>query len=175
MRVDRALHEIWTWIAPDAAWLVLDPAHSGSITSALQLFGNATFWLFWENGYHALRATGNYEARSSQASPVWQDVNSNGTSEPGEIRPLAAAGIVALSVSDEPSSDPDVAAWAPRGVQLKNGRWNATWDLVLHNIASISTPTTASTDIATRVHDVMRLMPSSRSSGYACPSCGDIR
>jgi tetratricopeptide (TPR) repeat protein len=174
------LRETWTWIAADAAWLVHDPTGDGSITSALQLFGNVTFWLFWENGYHALRALddnadGALRGPELAGLAVWQDVNSNGVSEPGEVRPLAAAGIVAVSVSSDASEDPAVAAWAAHGVQFTDGRWGATWDVVLHNIASTSTPTTASTEIATRVHDVMRLMPSSRSSGYACPSCGDIR
>ncbi len=174
------LRETWTWITPDAAWLVRDPTRSGSIVSALQLFGNVTFWLFWENGYHALRAlddNGDGVLRGPELAglAVWQDVNSNGASEPGEVRPLAAVDIIALSVRSEPSVDPNVAAWSTRGVQFKGGRWSPTWDVVLHNIASTSTPTTASTDTATRVHDVMRLMPSSTSSGYACPSCADIR
>jgi hypothetical protein len=174
------LRETWTWIARDAAWLVHDPLRNGSITSALQLFGNVTFWLFWENGYHALRALdddndGVLRGAELAGLAVWQDVNSNGASEPGEVRSLAAADIIALSVRGDVSADPDVAAWARRGVQFKDGRWGPTWDVVLHNIASTSTPTTASTDTATRVHDVMRLIPSSTSSGYACPSCGDIR
>ena len=42
------------WIVP--AWLVFDRRGTGSITSGLQLFGSVTFWLFWENGYDALRS-----------------------------------------------------------------------------------------------------------------------
>jgi len=45
----------WTWITSDAGWLVFNSQHR-PITSALQLFGNVTFWLFWENGYQALRS-----------------------------------------------------------------------------------------------------------------------
>ena len=41
----------WTWLTRDAGWLVFDPKGRGEITSGLQLFGNVTFWLFWENGY----------------------------------------------------------------------------------------------------------------------------
>jgi len=174
------LREAWTWITSDAAWLVHDARQTGSITSALQLFGSVTFWLFWENGYHALAALdddrdGELRGRELAELAVWQDLNSNGVSEPGEVRPLAAADIVALAVTGQRSGDPDVAAWARRGVQFRDGSWSATWDLVLHNIASTSTPTTANTEMATRVHDVIRLMPSSTSSGYACPSCADIR
>ena len=48
----------WTWIQPTAGWLVHDPARKGQITSALQWFGNVTFWLFWANGYEALGGLG---------------------------------------------------------------------------------------------------------------------
>jgi tetratricopeptide (TPR) repeat protein len=40
----------WTWVTNYAGWLVFDPSGTGDITSSLQLFGNVTFWLFWENG-----------------------------------------------------------------------------------------------------------------------------
>ena len=50
------IKKIWTWITPDAGWLVHAPEKSRPITSALQMFGSVTFWLFWENGYQALRS-----------------------------------------------------------------------------------------------------------------------
>ena len=46
----------WGWITPNAAWLVFDPQRSERITSGLELFGNVTFWIFWQDGYEALRA-----------------------------------------------------------------------------------------------------------------------
>src|SRR6185295_8589116 len=39
----------WTWITSDAGWLVYDSHNTKKITSALQMFGGVTFWLFWEN------------------------------------------------------------------------------------------------------------------------------
>jgi tetratricopeptide (TPR) repeat protein len=44
----------WTWVRKDAGWLVYDSKSKRNITSTLQLFGNVTFWLFWETGYDAL-------------------------------------------------------------------------------------------------------------------------
>src|SRR5687767_6182599 len=37
----------WTWITDDAGWLVYDAEGKGQITSALQWFGNVTFWVMW--------------------------------------------------------------------------------------------------------------------------------
>jgi hypothetical protein len=46
----------WTWITSEAGWLVFDPRRTGRITSGLQLFGNVTFWRFWNTDYDALQA-----------------------------------------------------------------------------------------------------------------------
>lgn len=46
----------WTWITPQAGWLVMDPRGHGEVRSALQMFGNVSFWLFWEYGYQALNS-----------------------------------------------------------------------------------------------------------------------
>jgi hypothetical protein len=82
----------WTWITPDAGWLVSDIHRSGRITSALQLFGNVTWWLFWNNGYEPLRALddnadGTIAGRELDGLSVWRDANSNGVSEAGEVQP----------------------------------------------------------------------------------------
>ena len=45
----------WEWIRTNAAWVVHLP-QGGEVTSALQMFGSVTFWVFWENGFHALRS-----------------------------------------------------------------------------------------------------------------------
>jgi tetratricopeptide (TPR) repeat protein len=44
----------WAWITPKAGWLVYDPERTGCVESALQMFGNVTFWIFWPNGYESL-------------------------------------------------------------------------------------------------------------------------
>jgi len=87
------LQKRWTWITKDAGWLVNDPHHTGKITSALQLFGNVTFWMFWENGYNALSALddnrdGLLAGKELEGLAIWQDLNHNGISDRGEVKPL---------------------------------------------------------------------------------------
>jgi tetratricopeptide (TPR) repeat protein len=37
----------WTWTTRDAGWLVHLPQPDVPVTSALQMFGSVTFWMFW--------------------------------------------------------------------------------------------------------------------------------
>jgi hypothetical protein len=126
----------WTWITTNGAWLVYQ--RPASIDSALQLFGNFTFWLFWANGYEALAALdddrdGTLQAAELAALALWHDTNSNGLSEDGEVQPLAAHGIVALSYRYEHDlAHPDHIAFAPVGVVFADGRSRPTYDLLLH-------------------------------------------
>lgn len=128
----------WSWITPDAGWLVYDRSGSGKITSGLQLFGNVTFWLFWDNGYQALAALDN-DGDGRLAGPelaglaIWRDANSNGVSEPGEVRPLAEHGIVALSCrSQADRAHPKcIAAFSPAGVEFRDGSTRPSYDFVL--------------------------------------------
>jgi hypothetical protein len=126
----------WTWIRPNAAWLVFDKRGTRSITSGLQLFGNVTFWLFWENGYDALRSLdddgdGRIAGSELAGFALWHDRNVNGRSEPGEVRPVGEWGIVALSCEYEyDARHPDEIAYSPTGVTFKDGRARATFDVV---------------------------------------------
>ena len=133
-----ALPRRWTWISRDAGWLVYDADGDGRITSALQLFGTVTFWLFWENGYHALGALdddADGELRGAELAhlAIWQDANQNGVSEPGEVKPLSAHGIVALSSRSEKGSDASLAAYAPRGASFADGTSRPTFDVILRS------------------------------------------
>jgi hypothetical protein len=79
--LDGTVPKRWTWITPKAAWLVYDHFGTGRITSGLQLFGNVTFWAFWQNGYHALGALdddGDGEVRGAEQRglALWHDRNS---------------------------------------------------------------------------------------------------
>ena len=128
----------WSWIRPDAAWLVYDRRGTGEITSALQLFGNVTFWTFWENGYQALTMLDDNRDRQLtgnelQHLALWRDANANGRSEPGEVIPLSAAGITALSCQyTEKNRTVDCRAESPAGVTFANGQTRPTFDLILH-------------------------------------------
>ena len=129
----------WTWIEQDAGWLVYDADGSGEVRSALDWFGSVTFWLFWPNGYEALRAlddNGDGELRGVELRnlAVWRDTNQNGVSEKGEVRPLAAHGIAALSCAYQVGDGADVAAYSPRGVVLRDGTTRPSYDVILRSV-----------------------------------------
>ena len=134
-----ALPKRWTWIRPNAAWLVFDRFNERRITSGLQLFGSVTFWLFWANGYDALRSLddngdGSIAGRELVGLSLWHDQNSNGVSERGEVKPVAAWGVASLSCTYE--HDPrhaDEIAFSPRGVTFVDGRVRPTFDLILRS------------------------------------------
>lgn len=127
----------WSWISPKAAWLVHDPVRSGKIESGLQLFGNVTFWTFWDNGYQALALlddNGDGELTGSELDglALWHDRNGNGISEPGEVRSLKEHNIVGLSRDYRPrSGDKDCVAFSPHGVRFADGTTRATYDVIL--------------------------------------------
>jgi hypothetical protein len=136
------LKNSWTWITKDAGWLVYDPQGEGKVTSALQMFGGLTFWLFWENGYHALAAMdddrdGMLTGKELQGLAIWQDLNCNGNCERGEVRPLADWGIVALSCQyAKDDARPEPIAYSPRGVFFGDGSNRPTYDLILRPATS---------------------------------------
>lgn len=127
----------WTWITRDAAWLVHDPQHKQQVTSGLQLFGNVTFWLFWDNGYQPLRALDNdgdgfLSGSELNGLALWHDVNGNGVSDPGEVKSLKEWNITKLScqyVSGGPT--PSCAAHCEQGVWFADGTVRPTYDLIL--------------------------------------------
>jgi tetratricopeptide (TPR) repeat protein len=135
----------WTWISADAGWLVYDASGRGRITSALQWFGESTFWTFWKNGYEAMRAlddNGDGELRGKELRhlALWRDANGNGRSEPGEVRTLAHHGIEALSCRFSNGDGIYTAAWSEAGVRLVTGRTRATYDVILRTAVSVSAP-----------------------------------
>lgn len=129
----------WTWIEKDAGWLVYDADGAGEVTSALDWFGSVTFWLFWPNGYEALRAlddNGDGELRGAELRKlaIWRDRNQNGVSEKGEVSPLAAHGIAALSCAYQLGDGVDVAAYSARGVVLGDGTTRPSYDVILRSV-----------------------------------------
>ena len=138
------LRREWTWITADAGWLVYDANGSGSTGSALQWFGNVTFWLFWSNGYEAMNALdddgdGELAGAELRHLAVWHDRNRNGLSEAGEVQPLAAHHITALSCRYITGDGAWLAAFSPRGVRLVNGTTRPTYDVILHPSSSVLT------------------------------------
>ena len=116
-----------------------DQRGTGKPESALQLFGNVTFWCFWDNGYEAMRSLdNNHDGKlrdgELQHLALWYDANSNGIADAGEVKPLAEHGIVALSCEHKvDTSHADRIPFSPAGVTFKNGETRATFDLLLHS------------------------------------------
>jgi tetratricopeptide (TPR) repeat protein len=143
----------WRWITPSAAWLVYDHFDTGRITSGLQLFGNVTFWAFWQNGYHALRALdddGDGEVRGAELRglALWHDRNANGISDRGEVRPVMAWGIEALSTGYTfDSTHPDEIPWSSAGVRFADGTVRPTFDVVLARSSLASIRSRCSSDM----------------------------
>jgi tetratricopeptide (TPR) repeat protein len=131
------LQKRWTWITKDAGWLVYDPLGTGKVTSALQMFGSVTFWMFWENGYQALAALdddgdGLLTGKELRGLAIWQDVDGNGVSEPGEVTQLARWGIVGISSRHVREMKlPEGITHSPRGVFFSDGSSRPTYDLIL--------------------------------------------
>jgi len=90
------------WITSQSAFLVWDPQHTGQITSGRQLFGSATWWMFFADGFAALASldddcNGRIEGSELSGLALWRDANSNGISDPGEVTPVEKWGIRSLS------------------------------------------------------------------------------
>ena len=133
----------WTWITTDAAWLVMDRHGRRDIRSGLHLFGNVTFWLFWENGYRAMRALdddgdGRLRGRELDGLALWHDRDADGVSTATEVRPLAAWNVVELSCDYRiDPTHPDEIAFSPAGVRFGDGRVRPTFDVVLRTNPSV--------------------------------------
>jgi len=121
----------WGWITPKAAWLVFDGKQTGKITSGLQLFGSVTFWVFWRDGYQSLgsldaNGDGLLNGTELNGLALWQDLNGNGVSEPGEVKPLSAYGIDQLSCRGE-NVGPGLRQ-SRQGVRFKDGSVRPSYD-----------------------------------------------
>jgi hypothetical protein len=123
----------WQWITPRAGWLVWDPQRTGVITSGRQLFGNVTWWIFWEDGYQPLSLLddnndGKISGDELQGLSLWQDINSDGISQKGEVRPLNDWGIVSLAC--QPTGRQDGFLFHPQGVGFSNKKNRPSYDWI---------------------------------------------
>ncbi len=123
----------WNWPTPKAGWLAYDPEGRGEVRSGLQLFGAVTFWVLWENGYHALAALddnhdGWLRGPELAGLVLWRDANTNGQSEPGEVQPLSHYGIIALDCHHQTHATG--IPYSPAGAVLENGRTRPTFDWI---------------------------------------------
>ncbi|MFB6354943.1 MAG: hypothetical protein ABEJ65_00310 [bacterium] len=121
----------WQWVEPRTGILVWDPKRSGKITSGRQLFGNVTWWFFWENGYEPLAVldvddNGWLKKQELNRLSVWFDRNQDGKTQAGEVSPVKTVGIKAISV--QPTGKFNGVLTAKPGIKLQNGQTLPTWD-----------------------------------------------
>ena len=108
---------------PRGAWLVWDPNDRRDIRSGLQLFGAATWWVFWRDGYEALSLLddnddGILDGAELDGLALWNDANSDGRSSRAEVTTVARAGIIAIRC--RPLTHPTGIPYHPEGVVFGN-------------------------------------------------------
>jgi hypothetical protein len=105
--------ELTGWVGPDDGFLVLDKNGNGKIDNISEMFGNP----IWDpkesihtgnatiDGFAALAVydtnqDGKIDASDPQFAQlqVWQDLNQNGVTDPGEIKTLTELGILSISL-----------------------------------------------------------------------------
>lgn len=125
----------WSWVRPDTVILAWDPARSGRIESGRQLFGNATWWLLFRDGYEALDALddnrdGRLAGPELQGLAGWRDADGDGVSDPGEVLPLTSLGVSWVSCRPDTLDDDCLASVAGvgfvSGEPLPSVDWIAT-------------------------------------------------
>jgi tetratricopeptide (TPR) repeat protein len=131
--------EVWPWVKPTTGILVWNEDGKGEITSGRQMFGSVTWWLFFNDGYHALdclddNRDGALTGNELKGISVWFDVNSNGQSEPAEIKSLDELEIVSISVKSTGTEN----GWPANktGIKLKNGQTIASYDWIAQPVDS---------------------------------------
>ena len=126
--------EEWPWLRPQAAFLVWDPQREGRITSGRQLFGSATWWLLFEDGYRALAALddngdGWLAGAELDGLALWWDRDGDGVSDAGEVVPIECTSVRALAT--RATSLDGLSPCTPRGLVLDDGRALPSWDWIV--------------------------------------------
>jgi hypothetical protein len=120
---------------------VWDPLRTGRITSGRQLFGNATWWLLFADGYRALDTLDNdrdgyVSGGELTGLALWFDRDTNGVSEPGEVVPIeeAAAGRI-RALGTRPDGLERGGPKHSRGLILNDGTAVPTYDWVAERVS----------------------------------------
>jgi hypothetical protein len=125
--------QCWPWPRESASFLVWDPECAGSITSGRQLFGSATWWMFFEDGYSALDALdengdGWLCGAELESLSLWRDSNRNGVSDAGEVLTLSERGVTALAT--RANNLDGISPMRTNGVVLVDGTTRPTFDWI---------------------------------------------
>ncbi|CAN5626485.1 hypothetical protein BH10CYA1_BH10CYA1_42960 [soil metagenome] len=125
------------WTGARAGWLVYDFSKSKQITSGLQLFGPSSFWIFWNDGYEAMKALDDNNDNQLSGTElnglaVWSDTNGDGKSDAAEVRSVQELGITSLSCNGHLSADGTLGSI--NGVTFSDGRRADTYDLFLEQV-----------------------------------------
>lgn len=121
----------WPWVRPSTGILVWDPAGKGEINSGRQLFGSATWWMLFPDGYAALSALdgdldGWLSGRELRGIRVWTDLDGDGKSRPSEVRDLAELGIRSLRARSDGRGA--TGLFAGTGLKWSDGHTSSSWD-----------------------------------------------
>lgn len=124
----------YSWITPRAGWLVFDKTNSGKVTSGTQLIGGVTFWVFWKDGYEVLSALddnhdGKLMGPELERLSIWSDSNTDGVSQPGEVKPLSYWHITELSC--RPTTVNKQWLSSTKGVTFEDGSQRPSYDVMI--------------------------------------------
>jgi hypothetical protein len=132
--------ELWPWVKPTTGIMVWDPDRKGLISSGRQLFGSVSWWLFFEDGYHALDALdddrdGILSGPELAGISVWFDRDCDGKSDFGEVVRLENLSI--LSIATRSTGKDHGCPMNISGVKLMDGRTFPTYDWITSPVRSI--------------------------------------
>lgn len=124
----------WNWINSSAAWLVYRSPTDERPIDGTHLFGQSTFWLFWDHGFQPLCAldnTGDSILRGEELNNLflWRDSNSNGREDAGELTSMGANSVEAIDCRHE--RGPGGLWQSQKGFLLKSGKALPIVDLIL--------------------------------------------
>lgn len=126
---------LWPWVRANTGILVWDGQQTGRIESGRQMFGSVTWWMSWRDGYQPMMMLDdNHDGwltdQELRGIAVWQDHNSNGVSDAGEVKPVQAYGIEAIAVTPEPQTDlaNDNVPQNLHGLRMRDGSFLPTYD-----------------------------------------------
>ncbi|HKJ63373.1 MAG TPA: calcium-binding protein [Hyphomicrobiales bacterium] len=96
-----SFRELTGWVSPDDGLLAYDINSNGTIDDISELFGNQTTDGFSELSALDSNSDGVIDANDTEFSSllIWQDLDSDGISDPGELVTLSAAGISSINLN----------------------------------------------------------------------------